>query len=210
LSEFDDPKRWRPPKGTVAEPTGTFRGGICNPEFLLLFGSIISSWVHLEEEMIDVVNLLVFVDHDIRRAAATKTRGHMPGRQIFRSISANGVRTKMMRNLLGQFLGNYTKNSLYDDVISEFQCLVNLRNDWLHGLWWTLEDGRVFLQVENVNEFSFSSKKEVKKEALEDFIKRSNKITKLIREINIKEYNTSETKKAADARNNASSPEKTL
>jgi hypothetical protein len=127
VSEFNNPKRWQPPHPIIPAETGTWRAGIYNPEMLALFGTIMSIWVHIEETMIEVVDLLVFVDHDIRRAVGRKTRGHMPGRQIFRSISANGVRVRMMLNLLRQFIGNYQKDPLYDDVISEFQSLVNLR-----------------------------------------------------------------------------------
>jgi hypothetical protein len=74
-----------------------------------MFGRIVSDWVFLEEEMIEVINLLVFVDYDIRRQASEKTREFMPGRPIFRSIGANGVRVKLMRNLLGQFIGTLKK-----------------------------------------------------------------------------------------------------
>ena len=62
--------------------------------------------------MIEVINLLVFVDYDIRRQASEKTREFMPGRPIFRSIGANGVRVKLMRNLLGQFIGHLKRRSL--------------------------------------------------------------------------------------------------
>ena len=44
---------------------------------LKMFGRIVSDWVFLEEEMIEVINLLVFVDYDIRRQASEKTREFM-------------------------------------------------------------------------------------------------------------------------------------
>src|SRR4051812_8632105 len=114
FSEFDNPKRWQPPKQSASFEDGSYSGGIHVPEMLVLYGALVSQWVFIEEEMIEVVNLLVFVDHDIRDAVTKKTRGWLPGRQIFRSISANGVRAKLMRNLLGQFIGNHKKDALFD------------------------------------------------------------------------------------------------
>jgi hypothetical protein len=151
-----------------------------------------------------LMNLLVFVDH-VRRDVKKKTRGHLPARQIFRSISANGVRAKVMLNLLGQFIGNYQKDKLYDKAISEFQSLVNLRNDYLHGLWWTKDDGNVYLQTENLNEFSFNRKKHIPEKDFTTFIKRAVALEPLVREITQKEYNLSQAKKEADARR-ASAP----
>lgn len=206
-SEFDNPKRWRPLKPISELESGIVHtSGIHSPKMLELFGRIVSDWVFLEEEMIEVVNLLVFVDYDIRRAAEQKTRGWLPGRQIFRSIGANGVRVKLMRNLLGQFIGNIKKDALYDEVLAEFQSLVNLRNDYIHGMWWTSSDGRIFLQIENVNELGFDVKKEVKQQDFESFIVRKNGIAGKIHQIKLKEYHESKAKSEDDAR--AASPRK--
>ena len=136
MTKPKNPNRWQHP-GQLPEGEGSYSGGIHDPEMLTLFGIIMASWTHIEEMMIDVVNLLVFVDHDIRRAVAKKTNGHLPGRQIFRSMSANAVRAKMMQNLLRQFIGNHKKDDVYDEIISEFQTLSNRRNEYIHGLSWT-------------------------------------------------------------------------
>ena len=105
----------------------------------------------------------------------------------------------MMKNLLRQFIGNYKKDHLYDRVIDEFQSLVNLRNDYIHGLWWTFEDERVFLQVENVNQQSFKNLREIKIEELTSFLARASALRGLISQIVTKEYEASEEKKKIDA-----------
>jgi len=123
----------------------------------------------------------------------------MPGRQIFRSIGANGIRAKLMRNLLSQFIGNYKKDSLYDEVISEFQSLVNLRNDYVHGLWWSDDKHNALLQKENVHEFSFQSQIPVTADELRSFLNRARRLSTLLGQIRIKEYELSEAKKHHDA-----------
>ncbi|HEV7635319.1 MAG TPA: hypothetical protein VGO54_07790 [Bradyrhizobium sp.] len=207
-SESKNPKRWQPKISTKEPLGGAYTSGIHNVPMLMKFGLIASTWPQVEEEMIELLNFLIFVDYDTRHEISKKTRGHMPGRQIFRSISANGVRAKVMHNLLKQFVGNIDKDPMYDFVISEFQTLVNLRNDYLHGLWWTYQDGRVFIQTENIHEMSFNSMGEVLENDFTSFLERSSKIRGLISQINTEEYNRSGTKKNRDDANAKPSAEK--
>jgi hypothetical protein len=140
--------------------TGTWVAGIRNQEMLTLFGELISDWVHVEEAMIDVIVLSIFPDSDIRRQVENRSRGFLPGRQIFRPISSNGTRAKVMVSLLTHFPGNDRKKSdpIYERIVSEFQSLVALRNDYLHGLWWTKHTSDVYLQTENVEQISFNQR----------------------------------------------------
>lgn len=197
--------RKSPPPFIFGEP-GTYGAGIRNAEMLELFGVIMSDWVHIEEAMIEVMNLLVFVDFDIQRLAADRANGFLPGRQIFRSMSANRVRAKMMLNLLHQYPGNATKDDLCDDIIKEFQRLVNLRNDYAHGLWWTKEDGRVFLQTENVDVMSFNKKKHIPKSQFESFNQRAGKLMRDIEALQLKDYRRSTERKEELERLRASPP----
>ncbi len=82
----------------------------------------------------------------------TNGGGFSPGRQIFRPISSNNTRAKVLLALLNLFSGNDRKkpDPIYEHIISEFQTLAGLRNDYLHGLWWTKNNGDVYLQIENV------------------------------------------------------------
>jgi hypothetical protein len=201
--------KWKSRKSSppfmLGEP-GTYGAGIRNAEMLELFGVIMSDWVHIEEAMIEVMNLLVFVDFDIQRLAASRGNGFLPGRQIFRSMRANGVRAKMMLNLLNQYPGNATKDELCDDIIKEFQRLVNLRNDYAHGLWWTKEDGRVFLQTENIDVMSFNRKKHIPKSQFESFNQRAGKLMRDIEALQLKDYRRSTERKEELERLRASHP----
>jgi hypothetical protein len=74
------------------------------------------------------------------------------------------------------------------------------QNDYLHGLWWTKEDGKTYLQTENINEMSFNRKKQVQKAEFESFMRRSTGLSGKINEILMKEYLASEEKKKTDER----------
>jgi hypothetical protein len=84
--------------------TGTWVAGIRNQEMLTLFGELISDWVHVEEAMIDVIVLSIFPDSDIRRQVENRSRGFLPGRQIFRLVinlkSAKGLGITVPQSLL--------------------------------------------------------------------------------------------------------------
>jgi hypothetical protein len=191
--ETVNPKRWKP--RNFKREGGRYNGGITNPTMLLRFGEIIATWPHVEQMMVDVLDMLIFSSHDYRRTA-----GHMPGQQIFRSISANGVRIKLLRNLLTRFPGNVKKDALFDQVIHDFQTLVNQRNDYVHGLWWTFEDGRVFLQTENIEEYAWGIQREVTLQEFSDFLATAAGIRQKTSQIHLIEYEASETKKEVDAR----------
>jgi len=97
-----------------------------------------------------------------------------------------------MHNLLKQFIGNAQKDPLYDEIISEFQTLVNLRNDYLHGLWWTHESGTVFIQKENLNVFSLLARQEVTEDQFDSFLTQSNTLLGKIRQVQGVELRQSE------------------
>ena len=44
--------------------SGTWRSGISNPELRALFGELIGDWVHIEQAMIAVMDLLLYPDVD--------------------------------------------------------------------------------------------------------------------------------------------------
>jgi hypothetical protein len=194
------PKRYKHLQPRLSPETGTWAAGIRNSEMLSLFGDIVSAWVHVEESMIEVMEMLVFFNHDVRRFAEQRANGFLPGRQIFRSMSANGVRVKTMLNLLQTYVGNDNKDPLFDHTIREFQSLVRMRNDYLHGLWWTKENGNIYLQTENVDELAFNRKRRFGKAEFESFLERVGKLLENIGDLAIKEYEASNEKKEDDAR----------
>jgi hypothetical protein len=100
-------------------------------EFAGTVGIIVSRWAHLEERMIEILSLLI---SDV---------GLAPARQIFRSVNSTHARIEIMRSLLQEAATNMGKGPLYDEIIKEFESLTDERNNYVHGLWWTNDKGRV-------------------------------------------------------------------
>jgi hypothetical protein len=98
-------------------------------------------------------------------ASNAGTRG--PPRQIFRSVISNQGRKKLMMSLLELASINKDKEQFYDEVIDEFSKLSGVRNEYLHGLWYThKETGRVFLAEESLDDFYFFDRREVTEEEI--------------------------------------------
>jgi hypothetical protein len=91
MSKPNNSKREQYTQKIDPKETGTWVSGITNSEIATLFGTLMSDWVHIEEAMVDLMDILVLPDVDLRLAAGQKARGFLPGQQIFRSMSANGV-----------------------------------------------------------------------------------------------------------------------
>jgi len=163
-----------------------------------LFGELIGDWVHIEEAMIDFLDLLLYPDADAKLEINKKSRGFSPGQQIFRPLGSNGARVKVMSALLRFFPGNDRRKNdpSYEAVISEFQSLTNLRNDYLHGLWWTKANGAVYLQTENVEISIFNRKRPIPKKDFEIFLKRCSALRRTIDALELKEYRASDERRA--------------
>ena len=58
--------------------TGTWRGGIANLEMQTLLGELIGDWVHIEEAMITIMDLLIYPDV-IRVSASAKSERFLTG-----------------------------------------------------------------------------------------------------------------------------------
>jgi hypothetical protein len=84
--------------------------------------------------------------------------GHarVPARQIFRSVISEAARIKIMTALLEHSPENASKGQFYDNVISSFRTLNSKRNAMVHGLWWTRDDGKVFIAKESLDEYATS------------------------------------------------------
>jgi hypothetical protein len=127
----------------------TFKPGLLCAKFAKEMGTIVTLWPHVEEGMIAILRALL--------------GGHAtaPARQIFRSIVSERARIQMMTTLLQKTYLNQTKGNFYDDVIAEFDRLNGKRNAYVHGLWWTREDGRLFLTNDLVGDHHFYRSREV-------------------------------------------------
>jgi hypothetical protein len=151
---YDSPKQQEHPK----LPDGTWQAGVNNNEFREVLGQIVGYWPHVEDQMIEIMGLLL--------------GDRTPARQVFRAIVANQSRIKVMRALLERSQHNITKGAEYDEIISEFDSLVNKRNAYLHGLWYTHHSGRVFLAESSIDDGHWFEQREVPIEELINSLRR--------------------------------------
>lgn len=100
-------------------------GTITDPKFAEVLGHIVAQWAHLEETMIDILELLL------------GDSGDHAARQVFRSVNSTQARIKIMRTLLEESKLNEHRGAVFDEIIDEFAALTTERNNYAHGLWWT-------------------------------------------------------------------------
>jgi hypothetical protein len=124
----------------------SYEMGVQNDHFAALLGKLTAYWPHVEEQMICVLRDLI----------AGHTRA--PARQIFRSVISEAVRIRIMTALLEHSPDNAGKNQFYDKVIFDFRSLNSKRNAMVHGIWWTRDDGKMFVSKESLDEYSGDSK----------------------------------------------------
>jgi hypothetical protein len=134
---MNTPRSKPPPRYTFearnpTTPDGTYRDGIHNDEVAAALGRIACTWPHVEEHMISVFEYL------------TKLPNRTTARQIFRSIINQRTRIDIMKTMLEKSPENTNAEPFFDDAIAEFSRLNTMRNTYVHGLWWTFQDGKVF------------------------------------------------------------------
>lgn len=146
-------KRFVKPTGEDAIP-GRYEAGIKNDAFTLLFGQTVATWVHVEDQMIQVLQDLL-------------GNRNAPARQIFHSVVSNKARQSVMLACLQKSKINLRKSDLYEEIILQFSKLNSQRNKLVHGLWYTHETGRVFLSESAVDDFHYLDAREITIEELE-------------------------------------------
>jgi hypothetical protein len=134
--------------------------GIQNDDFAAAFGKLTAYWPHVEERMICVLRDLI--------------AGHtlVPARQIFRSVISEAVRIRIMTALLEHSPGNAGKSQFYDKILLDFRSLNSKRNVMVHGIWWTRDDGKMFVSKESLNEYSVGNGREVPLKEVSAIIKK--------------------------------------
>jgi hypothetical protein len=145
------PKRYTPSRAMFGKGRlrGSFYYGIPD-DFGEVVGHVVVQWAHLEEEMIAVMASLL---GDINTS---------PARQVFRSLTSEQARLKVMRSLLHEAKSNISKSKYYDEVIDEFASLNKIRNSYVHGLWYTHSTGKVLIaEVRSDEESTFDRKKPI-------------------------------------------------
>lgn len=141
-------------------PYGNYSSGIHNAAIAIELGEFTSYWSHLEAKMIDILRILLGGDDTI------------PCRQIWYSVINYRARVSMLRSLLETSDINQNRPIDFDTAIDEFQSLSKKRNELLHGLLWTHQDGRVFLQEASADNFSFMQMRELEAKTIATLIER--------------------------------------
>lgn len=142
-------------------PDGTYTPGIQNQRIASQVGYIISFLPHVEERMIDVMALLL------------GGKG-APAKQVFRTLTSEDARVKVMRSLLEKAEHNQTKGQEFDDLIDLFIEIKKRRNTYAHGLWWThQETDRVFIEEPSDSiSTTFFSRREIQDHELKQTLER--------------------------------------
>ncbi len=166
IEEHMDKKlqRWKQSPSPKPVVTGERRGVIEDKEISLLLANIYVAWPHLEDEMISVLDKLLGVERGDLNTA----------RLIFTSLVNQKVRIDVMRDLLEGSWHNRDKDEIYDEILNEFKKLNELRNKYVHGKWWTHENGDTYLQSDNSLSFRYAQPRKVTKKELQLFFERIN------------------------------------
>ena len=93
-------------------------------------------------------------------------------RLLFTTVVNQKIRIDLMRELLERSRHNRGKGPEFDRVLDEFKKLNSLRNEYVHGRWWTHESGETYLQSDNSVLSSHARYRKVNKRELHAFLVR--------------------------------------
>ena len=151
----------QPLKRKYEGPDGHYTATLLNDLFVLAVGRIATFFPSLENGMIDLMADLMGGEDP-------------PARQVYFSIVNQNARIKVMTAMLEQSSLNMDKNETYDKIITDFTTIKNKRNEYVHGIWWTHNTGRVFLASPEPDEFSWHNGREVLIQELEHVVQQMN------------------------------------
>ncbi len=114
-------------ENTPPGPEGSFAASI-PPAFAERVGLITVMWVHNEEMMSELFReLLQIKDHSVARIT-------------WGNIISPTARVRLMRAALEKAPVHKDVPSEVDDILREFEELSELRNKYVHSLWWVSDD----------------------------------------------------------------------
>jgi hypothetical protein len=122
----------RLPAAAIRDGSGAWSAGLWNEENAALLGRIAGSMPQVEDLMADLTARLL-------------GDPAMPGRAVFRGLAGDTERVKVLRTLLEQAPANIAKGADFDTAISGYAGARRRWRAYLHGLWYTHENGRTFL-----------------------------------------------------------------
>lgn len=151
-------------------PDGRFESGLANDDFVLAIGRIVTFFPLLERSMSEIMSELI---------GGTDA----PVRQIFYSITNQQARIDVMRSLLEEAQANQSRDSTWDFIIDDFASISESRSDYTHGIWWTHETGRIFLEPPNPSPSRAFGKREVRLNELNTVIDRMNDLASRLHDV---------------------------
>jgi hypothetical protein len=136
------------------QPPGFYQIGIWNTKFASQFAEFTAAWPRLE-------TLMAQVYEEVTDCAKE------PERTLLRSVSNADNRLSILRMLIGQ---RREDRLFLSEAVEEFAALHALYKQYRDGMWWTFQDGRVFVEPSMSKE---RVPKEMKAADVESFVART-------------------------------------
>lgn len=119
------------PDASIKDGSGAWSAGLWSETHAALLGRIAGLMPQVDELMADLTARL------LGDAA-------LPGRTIFRGLAGDAQRVTVLRALVGQAPGDANRDDI-ETAVARYQGARRRWRAYLHGLWYTHENGRTFL-----------------------------------------------------------------
>jgi hypothetical protein len=111
---------------------GAAQLGLHDDDMAIVFAALVTEFTYVERAMDRVFSRLLGTD--VQTAS-----------QLCQRILSASARAQMMKTLLHHSRHNAEKGPVYDEIIAEFEAVSALRNQYVHGLWETDDDGELYV-----------------------------------------------------------------
>lgn len=143
-------KRRHKPKKMSRQHSGrAFTLGLTNTDYAMQFALILSEFEHLDSTMMPQV---------LWRLMGSK-HSDVAG-YIYRTLRNPNIKYSILETLLEKSSVNAEHPDEYDRILALYREVRGARNDYAHGLWYTAEDGKVFLAKSDDDGLAFFDAKE--------------------------------------------------
>lgn len=121
-----------PGKDAIRDGSGAWSAGLWNDAHAAILGRIAGSMPQIDELMGDLTARLL-------------GDAGMAGRTVFRGLANDEQRLKVLRALLEEAPGNIGEGDEFDAAMAAYAGARRRWRAFIHGLWYTHENGRTFL-----------------------------------------------------------------
>jgi hypothetical protein len=157
------PVRYQPSADDLLPP-GIYTSGIHDAEIAADVCRIITEWPHIEEHFIPLFAQLTGIT-DINSA-----------RIVFRTVISQDARLKIMKAMLEKAPHHADKTIKFDELIAEFKSLNGARNEYAHAIWWTEDQGKVYLSSDLDTYFGYGTPRLVPRNETTNILSRTKKL----------------------------------